>query len=143
MSFSQKLAALNGGGRAKTLPIAVSTLPADAILWGPEELQANAVNVQVVACDVVQKKDGSGALYKLTIADGSQILSNEPCATGVARIVKIPGGVHTAFFNAGKWSEDTVQVCADDRVKILSSNAIATLEMRMIARQKAGIVAVD
>jgi hypothetical protein len=137
----QALAARENSTNSKVQTIKDENIPGDAVIWGKEDLMNRSTSVEILGVDKLARKDGSGFIYRLTLAGGKQVISNEPCETGVVRIVTIPAGVFTMKFDSatGKFSSSEANVCDTERVRVLGAGVL-TYGMKLKAQLAAGLV---
>lgn len=144
MTNQQKLQALASKANStnsKVQTVNIDNVPGDATIWGKEELLSKSTSVEIEGVDKRALKDGSGFIYRLTLKGGKEIISNDPCETGVARIVTIPAGVYTLKWDVAtnKFSDSEVNVCDTERSKVLGSGVL-TYGMKLKAQLSAGII---
>ena len=130
MSNQQRLQTLANKANSQASPVQtvhIDNVPGDAIIWGKEDLLLKSTSVEVDGVEKLARKDGSGFIYKLTLKNGKEIISNDPCDTNVARIVTIPAGVYTLKWDTAtnKFSTSEVNFCDTERVRVLGAGVLS------------------
>lgn len=97
--FNQSLASANQDKEQfKVQHQAIGNVPEDAKFWSREDMLRESRFVTVKACNERRRKDGS-VFYSLILEDMTEVLTDNPCASGVAHIVTIPAGTFTMKFD--------------------------------------------
>jgi hypothetical protein len=144
MSNQQKLQALANKANSSTSPVQtvhIDNVPGDATIWGKEDLLTKSTSVEIEGVDKLARKDGSGFIYKLTLKGGKEVISNDPCETGVVRMVTIPAGVYTLKWDSStnKFSTSEVNFCDSERVRVLGAGVLS-YGMKLKAQLAVGVI---
>lgn len=124
--FNQSVASANPDrDQFKVKHVLATNVPADSKFWTKEDMLRESRFVTVKACNERRRKDGS-VFYSLILEDMTEVLTDNPCASGVAHIVTIPAGTYTMKFdaNAKKYSDTEVSYREFDFTRVLGSGVL-------------------
>lgn len=130
MSNQQRLLATASKANSSKSPVQtvhIDNVPGDAIIWGKEDLLLKSISVEIDGVEKMARTDGSGFIYRLTLKNGKEVISNDPCDTGVVRMVTIPAGVCTLKWDSAtnKFSTSEVNFCDTERVRVLGAGVLS------------------
>ena len=143
MSFKSKFnSSINNAnnGRSEVKYENIDNVPDNAEFWDQNDILKKSESVIVEGCDLRRRKDGT-VFYELTLADKRKVTSENPCESGVARVVTIPAGVFTMKFNSdtGKFSTTEVAYCDTDRMRVLGAGVL-TYGMKLKQQLAEGLI---
>jgi hypothetical protein len=143
MSFKSKFnSSINNAnnGRSEVKYQNIDNVPDNAEFWDQNDILKKSESVIVEGCDLRRRKDGT-VFYELTLADKRKVTSENPCESGVARVVTIPAGVFTMKFNSdtGKFSTTEVAYCDTDRMRVLGAGVL-TYGMKLKQQLAEGLI---
>ena len=143
MSFKSKFnSSINNAnnGRSEVKYQNIDNVPDNAEFWDQNDILKKSESVIVEGCDLRRRKDGT-VFYELTLADKRKVTTENPCDSGVARVVTIPAGVFTMKFNSdtGKFSTTEVAYCDTDRMRVLGAGVL-TYGMKLKQQLAEGLI---
>ena len=143
MSFKSKFnSSINNAnnGRSEVKYENIDNVPDNAEFWDQNDILKKSESVIVEGCDLRRRKDGT-VFYELTLADKRKVTSENPCESGVARVVTIPAGVFTMKFDSatGKFSTTEVAYCDTDRMRVLGAGVL-TYGMKLKQQLAEGLI---
>jgi hypothetical protein len=118
----------------------IDNVPDNAEFWDQNDILKKSESVIVEGCDLRRRKDGT-VFYELTLADKRKVTTENPCDSGVARVVTIPAGVFTMKFDSatGKFSTTEVAYCDTDRMRVLGAGVL-TYGMKLKQQLAEGLI---
>jgi hypothetical protein len=143
MSFKSKFnSSINNAnnGRSEVKYQNIDNVPDNAEFWDQNDILKKSESVIVEGCDLRRRKDGT-VFYELTLADKRKVTTENPCDSGVARVVTIPAGVFTMKFDSatGKFSTTEVAYCDTDRMRVLGAGVL-TYGMKLKQQLAEGLI---
>ena len=143
MSFKSKFnSSINNAnnGRSEVKYENIDNVPDNAEFWDQNDILKKSESVIVEGCDLRRRKDGT-VFYELTLADKRKVTTENPCDSGVARVVTIPAGVFTMKFDSatGKFSTTEVAYCDTDRMRVLGAGVL-TYGMKLKQQLAEGLI---
>jgi hypothetical protein len=143
MSFKSKFnSSINNAnnGRSEVKYENIDNVPDNATFWDQNDILKKSESVVIEGCDIRRRQNGT-VFYELTLADKRKVTSENPCESGVARVVTIPAGVFTMKFNSdtGKFSTTEVAYCDTDRMRVLGAGVL-TYGMKLKQQLAEGLI---
>jgi hypothetical protein len=143
MSFKSKFnSSINNAnnGRSEVKYENIDNVPDTATFWNQDDILKKSESVIIEGCDTRRRKDGT-VFYELTLSDKRKVTTENPCDSGVARVVTIPAGVFTMKFDSatGKFSTTEVAYCDTDRMRVLGSGVL-TYGMKLKQQLAEGLI---
>lgn len=143
MSFKSKFnSSINNAnnGRSEVKYESIDNVPDNAEFWDQNDILKKSESVVIEGCDLRRRKDGT-VFYELTLADKRKVTTENPCDSGVARVVTIPAGVFTMKFDSatGKFSTTEVAYCDTDRMRVLGAGVL-TYGMKLKQQLAEGLI---
>jgi hypothetical protein len=118
----------------------IDNVPDTATFWNQDDILKKSESVVIEGCEPRRRKDGT-VFYELVLQDKRKVTTENPCDSGVARVVTIPAGVFTMKFDSatGKFSTTEVAYCDTDRMRVLGAGVL-TYGMKLKQQLAEGLI---